>query len=233
MGGHIDQCNHAGCQQLHISYNSCRNRHCPRCQGHLRERWIQQREGDLLNTRYFHVVFTLPDHLNELVLQKPALLYGLLFKTAWGVMNDFAANPKFLGARTGMIAILHSWGQNLSLHPHLHCLVPAGGVTASGKWKATRSKGKFLFPVKPMSQVFRAQFTEALRKEVKLSKTLSEKLYAKPWVIYCKQPFYGPGQIIEYLGRYSHKIAISNQRIKGVSNGKACFTVKDYRKGGK
>jgi hypothetical protein len=208
MGGHIDQCNNPECRKVHISYNSCRNRHCPKCQGHLREQWIQAREADLLNTKYFHVVFTLPHHLNELALEKPELIYQLLFKTAWGLIRDFGYNPKLLGAKMGMIAVLHTWGQNMSLHPHLHCIIPAGGVTKSNKWKASGAKGKYLFPVKEMKRVFRARYVAALRNEITLDKNLSEKLFEKPWVIHCEQPFYGPKQVIEYLGRYTHKIAI-------------------------
>lgn len=233
MGGHIDQCNNPLCNKVHISYNSCRNRHCPKCQGHLREQWIQAREADLLNTKYFHVVFTLPDHLNELALEKPALVYGLLFKTAWSTIRDFGCNPKLLGAKMGVVAVLHTWGQNLSLHPHLHCIVPAGGMTKSRKWKATNAKGKYLFPVKEMKKVFRARFVADLRKETMLDKNISEKLFAKHWVIYCEQPFYGPKQVIEYLGRYTHKIAISNSRIVAVHNGQVSFRAKDYRHKGK
>ena len=233
MGGHIDQCDHPACRKVHISYNSCRNRHCPKCQGHLREQWIQARETDLLNVKYFHVVFTLPHHLNELTLEKPALIYGLLFKTAWSLINDFGYNPKLLGATMGMIAVLHTWGQNLSLHPHLHCIIPAGGITKPGKWKATSAKGKYLFPIPEMKNVFRARFVSALRKEIPLDKTLSEKLFKTPWVIHCEQPFYGPGQVIEYLGRYTHKIAISNSRIMSVSHGQVIFRAKDYRHKGK
>ena len=232
MGGHIDQCNNDSCNKLHLSYNSCRNRHCPKCQGHLKEKWIEAREQELLNTAYFHVVFTLPDHLNELALAKPAFLYSLLFKTAWGVIRDFAANPKFLGAKTGMIAVLHTWGQNLGLHPHLHCIVPAGGVSESEKWKATKSEGKYLFPVKKMSQVFRARFVEELRKQKTIQEDVFKKLFAKRWVVYCKQPFFGPKQVIEYLGRYTHKIAISNHRIKAIKEGRVHFSAKDYKKGG-
>jgi hypothetical protein len=233
MGGHIDQCDNPKCNKVHISYNSCRNRHCPKCQGHLREQWIQAREADLLNVKYFHVVFTLPHHLNELALEKPELIYRLLFKTAWSLIKDFGYNPKLLGAKMGMIAVLHTWGQNLSLHPHLHCIIPAGGITKSGKWKQTSAKGKYLFPIKEMKKVFRARFVAVLRKETMLDKTLSEKLFAKHWVIYCEQPFYGPKQVIEYLGRYTHKIAISNSRIISVHNGQVIFRAKDYRQKGK
>ena len=233
LGGHIDRCSEGSCGKLHLSYNSCRNRHCPKCQGHLREQWIRAREQELLNTSYFHVVFTLPSSLNEWAQANPRFVYKLLFKTAWSVLKDFGANPKLLGAQTGMISVLHTWGQNLSLHPHLHCIVPAGGITPAGQWKRSKSKGKFLFPVKKMSKVFRARFLAALREEEKISQELSKKLFGKKWVIYCKQPFHGPKQVIEYLGRYTHKIAISNHRIKSIGNGKVYFTAKNYRKGGK
>jgi len=232
MGGHIDRCDHADCGQVHISYNSCRNRHCPKCQGHLRERWIARREADLLNTTYFHVVFTLPAALHGLVLSHPRRVYNLLFATAWSVMEDFGANPRMLGAKMGMISILHTWGQNLSLHPHLHCLVPAGGITERRKWKTTRSKGRFLFPVKAMSQVFRARFVAALNKEHLLEPQLAEGLFARPWVVYAKRPFLGPRQVVEYLGRYTHRVAISNTRIMDLSEGRVTFRGKNYRKGG-
>ena len=233
MGGHIDRCDHPSCSRLHISYNSCRNRHCPKCQSHLREQWIAKREADLINMPYFHVVFTLPEYLNQLALEKPRLIYGLLFASAWGVIRDFGANPKMLGARMGMIAVLHTWGQNLSLHPHLHCIVPAGGLTPQGKWKTTKSKGRFLFSVKAMGRVFRARFVEGLRKQTALPQSLANKLFEKPWVVYAKRPFFGPRQVIEYLGRYTHKIAISNSRIMDVSGDRVIFRAKDYRQGAK
>lgn len=168
MGGHIDKCSNPRCSKVHLSYNSCRNRHCPKCQGQLKEKWIEAREADLLKCSYFHVVFTLPEQLNKVALEKPKIYYNVLFKVAWGVVKDFAANPRFLGAKTGMIAILHTWGQNLSLHPHLHCIVPGGGLTKTGRWKTTKSAGKYLFPVKAMSQVFRARFVSELSKHVVL-----------------------------------------------------------------
>ncbi|WP_289055858.1 IS91 family transposase [Carboxylicivirga marina] len=232
LGGHIDRCDNPNCQALHMSYNSCRNRHCPKCQGHKREEWIRGREADLLNTAYFHVVFTLPQALNRLALYKPELLYALLFKTANSVIQSFAANHKFMGAKTGMIAILHTWGQNLSLHPHLHCIVPGGGMTAAGKWKPAKGNGKYLFPVKAMSKVFRARMMAALRKESHLQQPLAKKLVQTPWVVYCKQPFAGPQQVIEYMGRYTHKVAISNHRLSSVDLDSVSFTAKDYRKGG-
>jgi len=233
LGGHIDTCTNPACNRVHMSYNSCRNRHCPKCQGHKREEWINQREKDLLGVPYYHVVFTLPSALNKTCLYQPKLIYDLLFKTAWSVIRDFSSNPKFVGAKTGMIAIVHTWGQNLSLHPHLHCIVPAGGVTKGGAWKPAQGKSKFLFPVKALSKVFRARFVESLRKQAELPGSLYKELFSNNWVVYCKQPFFGPAQVVEYLGRYTHKVAISNHRIKNIENAKVTFTAKDYRKGGK
>jgi len=233
LGWHVDKCNNPDCGKLHMSYNSCRNRHCPKCQGHKREEWIRKRESELIKVPYYHVVFTLPSELKRFCLYMPGDIYALLFRVAWSVVKDFAKNPKFLGATTGMIAILHTWGQNLSLHPHLHCIVPGGGLTPSDKWKYARGKGKYLFPVKAMSKVFRARYVEELRKITPVDRTLSEQLFSKPWVVYCKRPFFGPQQVVEYLGRYTHKIAISNHRIKSIDNGQVTFTAKDYRHGGK
>jgi hypothetical protein len=233
LGGHIDRCQNPECARLHLSYNSCRNRHCNKCQGHKREQWIRAREEELLKVPYFHVVFTLPDSLNGLCLFAPKEMYGLLFKTAWSVLRDFGNNPRFLGAHTGMVAILHTWGQNLSLHPHLHCIVPGGGLTASGKWKHAKNKGKFLFPVKALSKVFRARFVQGLRKQWELPTGFYDGLFAKDWVVYCKRPFFGPTQVVEYLGRYTHRIAISNHRLKSLDGGHVAFSVKDYRTGGR
>lgn len=215
-----------------MSYNSCRNRHCPKCQGEQREAWIKAREAELLPVPYFHVVFTLPDTINALCLYAPAKVYRLLFKTAWSVMQSFAQTPKHLAAKPGMIAVLHTWGQNLCLHPHLHCIVPGGGVTKQGKWKSARSKGKFLFPVKAMSQVFRARFVAGLRKAFPdQPEAFFGQLFNKPWVIYAKRPFRHPKAVVEYMGRYTHKIAISNHRITCLDNGQVTFRYKDYRKG--
>lgn len=232
LGGHIDLCNNPNCNRLHLSYNSCRNRHCPKCQGHKQEEWIRAREKELLNSSYFHVVFTIPDTLNRPCLYAPKEVYGILFKTAWSVIRDFAVNPKFLGASTGMISILHTWGQNLSLHPHLHCIVPGGGITSSGKWKQAKNNGKYLFSIRAMSKVFRARFVESLRKQFDFPADFYDRLFAKDWVVYAKQQFYGPNQVIEYLGRYTHKIAISNHRILNIENRTVTFSAKDYRKGG-
>ena len=233
MGGHIDKCD--CCPKIHISYNSCRNRHCPTCQGHKREQWIQARESELLNVPYFHVVFTLPSELNPVALQHPKVIYDSLFKAAWATLKQFGANPKHLGAQMGMIAILHTWGQNMSLHPHLHCIVPGGGVSKSGKWKPAKNKGKYLFNVKSMSSVFRAKYVALLRKsKVPIAQEIYDQLFAKSWVIYAKQQFRSPKYVVEYLGRYTHKIAISNYRIKNIDKvaRTITFDIKNYKKGG-
>jgi hypothetical protein len=230
LGSHVDGC--LSCGHLRVSYNSCRNRHCPKCQGHQRDKWIQAREAEVLPVTYFHVVFTLPDSLNRLCLYKPAIVYNLLFTTAWSVLNSFGHDPKWLGAQTGMISILHTWGQTMTLHPHLHCIVPGGGVTKQGKWKTAKSDGKYLFNVKAMSKVYRGRFIEALQQQLpgELTKECISALYKQDWVVYAKAAFMGPQSVIEYLGRYTHKIAISNHRIKNIAaDGKVEFSYKDYK----
>jgi hypothetical protein len=234
LGGHIDACD--CCNDLHLSYNSCRNRHCPTCQGHKREQWIAKRSEELLNIPYYHVVFTMPDELNTLCLQNPKLLYATLFKTAWETLKGFAENPKNLGAKTGMIALLHTWGQNLQLHPHLHCIVPAGGVLKNGDWKMSKNKGNFLFCVKEMSKVYCAKFVANLPKEkAAIPQKTYDILFEKKWVVYAKKAFVKPQYVIEYLGRYSHKIAISNHRILAINNqtNTVTFSLKNYKKKGK
>ena len=233
MGGHIDKCD--CCNKLHISYNSCRNRHCTTCQGHKREEWINARGNELLEVPYFHVVFTLPSEFNEYALKEGKIIYGSLFKAAWETLKQFGENPKHLGGKMGMIGVLHTWGQNMSLHPHLHCIVPGGGITENNKWKVCKNKGKYLFDVKSMSKVFRAKYVDLLRKsELKIPQSVYDKVFSKNWVIYAKRPFLKPEFVIEYLGRYSHKIAISNHRIKAIDKVKktVTFSAKDYRKGG-
>jgi hypothetical protein len=232
LGGHVDAC--TACGTVRISYNSCRNRHCPKCQGKEREKWIVKREEDLLPVPYFHVVFTLPDLLNPLAMHKPKEVYDSLFASAWQTIETFGQDPKHLGAQTGMICILHTWGQTLQLHPHLHCIIPGGGLTKAGKWKTARSKGKFLFPVKAMSKVFRAKYVDALKSRIpNLDKCFVDSLFKKDWVVYAKRPFAHPSHVVEYLGRYTHKIAISNHRLQAIENGTVSFGYKDYRQEGK
>jgi len=234
LGGHMDVC--TGCGVIHISYNSCRNRHCPKCQGHKRREWIRKREQDLLPCTYYHVVFTLPQELNPLALHNPSLVYDALFRAVWQTMHQFGRQQ---GIQMGMIAVLHTWGQNLSLHPHLHCIVPGGGIDQKGRWqKQVRSNkpacrtGRYLFPVKALSKVFRAKYVHSLRQNAVTDKELFDSLFSKDWVVYAKKPFGGPGQVIEYLGRYTHKVAISNHRIQQVTATDVIFGYKDYREGG-
>ncbi|MCZ2460565.1 MAG: IS91 family transposase [Chitinophagales bacterium] len=236
LGGHVDQCD--GCGHLRISYNSCRNRHCPKCQTTNKERWILARQQQLLPVSYFHVVFTLPQELNTWCLHYPKRMYDLLFAASHQTIRAFAADEKHLGAMSGMISVLHTWGQNLSLHPHVHLIIPGGGIAASGSWKNAKSNGRYLFPVKAMSVVFKNKYMEGLLKFIQtqnkiIEPSLRERLYGKNWVVYAKQPFGGPAQVIEYLGRYTHKVAISNHRIVSIENDKISFRYKDYADGGK
>lgn len=194
------------------------------------------RKEDLINSTYFHVVFTIPQEINTFCLNHPKELYNILFHASKETLFQFGKDPKHLGAQIGMIAVLHTWSQNLQLHPHVHLIVPGGGFTKEGKWKQSKSKGDFLFPVQAMSQVYRGKFMEKLREFLDKNKTplavpLRSMLYNKKWVVYAKAPFLGSGQVIEYLGRYSHKIAISNHRLGEISHGKVTFKYKDYRHG--
>lgn len=228
LGGHIDACD--ACGNLCISYNSCRNRHCPKCQGKNRDHWIQAREAELLPVPYFHLVFTLPDSINALAIHNPKLVYALLFETVWETLAQFGKNQ---GLQMGMIAVLHTWGQNLSLHPHLHCIVPGGGIDKDGNWKNIRSDGKFLFSVKALSKVFRAKYCQKLKsKEPIQYEQIRQTLWQKSWVVFAKRPFGSPKSVVEYLGRYTHKIAISNHRIKATDDTTVTFDYKDYKQNG-
>ena len=228
LGGHVDVC--ADCGLIQISYNSCRNRHCPKCQGHKREEWIRKREADLLPCTYYHVVFTLPQQLNAPALHRPALVYDALFKSTWQTLRQFGQTA---GVQLGMIAVLHTWGQNLSLHPHLHCIVPGGGIDSGGKWQKQIRSNKYLFSVKALSKVFRAKYVQQLRQAGVDDHGLIESLFKTDWVVYAKRPFGGPKQVIEYLGRYTHKVAISNHRLTDVTDTAVSFSYRDYRDQGK
>jgi len=236
LGGHVEQCNECG--EIHISYNSCRNRHCPKCQGAQRDKWIESRQKDVLDCKYFHNVFTIPECLNHYCLRYPKEMYDILFKSSKETLICFGNDEKYLGAAMGGIGILHTWGQKLDLHPHIHYIVPAGGIDKTGQWRHTRCEGKYLFPVKAMSAVFRGKFVALLKdllqaKAIEFSEELRYAIYKKEWVVYAKRPFGGAGQVIEYLGRYTHKIAISNHRIQSIDNGTVVFSYKDYGDGGK
>ncbi len=230
MGGHIEACQE--CAQVRTVHNSCRNRHCPKCGSIEKEKWIMKRELDLLPAKYFHVVFTVPDKLNKLFMHHNRQMYNLLFATAWDVMKDFGNDKKWIGGKLGMTAILHTWGQNLQYHPHLHLIVPSGALMPKGKWKHARNRGKYLFKVEMLSSVFRSRFVKALRllgKEEKLSLPIPDGLFDDNWVVFAKRPFGGPKQVINYLGRYTHRTAISNDRILKVDEQMVTFAWRNYR----
>lgn len=231
LGGHRDMC--PECGAIRVSYNSCRDRHCPKCQGFEREVWIQARKEDMLPVKHFHVVFTLPDSLNPLALKNMTDTYSSLFSAAWQTLEEFARNK---GVQPGMIAILHTWGSNMHYHPHLHCIVPCGGIDKNGRWKNIshpKQKTSFLFPVRAMSRMFRAKFMSQLDKKVSVPQSIRKKLFAKEWVVYSQAPMTGAEKVVEYLGRYSHRVAISNSRIKEVTDTSVTFDYKDYRQKGK
>lgn len=249
LGGHADCCASCG-QALRVSYNSCRDRHCPKCQWAAQQRWVERRLGELLPVPYYHLVFTLPQELNALASSNEAKLYGLLSRAGWETLRQLCAQPKWLGAQPGMIAVLHTWGQNLSLHPHLHCIVPAGGLAPDGVSWVKSPRGSHFLPVRVLSRLFRGKFLHRLRsmyaagelefygqaealREGGEFRLLLRRLYQKDWIAYAKRPFGGPGQVISYLGRYTHRVAISNRRILSIAGGKVRFAYKDYRQGGK
>ena len=234
LGGHISQCDH--CDTVHYAYHSCRNRHCPKCESFKAKKWLDSRQTELLPVPYFHVVFTLPHELNTLVMYNKKLLYDLLFQSAWLTLKTLGENKKRLGGEMGMLSILHTWGQNLSQHNHVHCIVPGGALTPAGNWVSSKN---YLFPVKVMSKIFRGIYVTKLRalyQELKLPEgfllkdfdLLLHDLMEKDWVVYAKEPFAGPEKLLNYLGRYTHKIGISNHRILGCDNESVTFKWRDY-----
>jgi ribosomal protein L37AE/L43A len=235
LGGHLDSCSR--CDLRAISYNSCRNRHCPKCQAQARQRWLARREQDLLPVPYFHVVFTLPHALNPLCQRHPRLLYDLLFRASAQTMLEVAADPKHLGAKIGFLSILHTWGQNLRLHPHLHCVIPAGGFDPSySRW--VHPKYPFFLPVKVLSRVFRGKYLALLQQALRQRRLdypapLVRMLLKDDWVVYAKPAFGEPTRVLRYLGRYTHRVAISNQRLLSFDGQRVSFRWKDYAHGNK
>ena len=245
LGGHVEQCDACGHQR--ISYNSCRNRHCPKCQSLARARWLEDRQSELLPTPYFHVVFTVPAEIAAIAHQNKAVVYGILFRAAAETLRTIAADPKHLGAELGFFAVLHTWGQALLHHPHLHCVVAGGGLSADGtRWIACRPH--FFLPVRVLSRLFRRLFLEALVRAFDTAKLtffgtlealrnrgafLSHLVPARKaeWVVYAKPPFTGPEQVLAYVSRYTHRVAISNDRLIGIEDAKVRFRWKDYRNG--
>ena len=245
LGGHVEQCD--ACGHRRIAYNSCRNRHCPKCQSLARAQWLEARQAELLPTQYFHVVFTVPEPIAAIAYQNKRALYNMLFQASAETLRTIAADPQHLGAEIGFLAILHTWGQNLLHHPHVHCVVPGGGISADAlRWVACRPG--FFLPVRVLSRLFRRLFLEQLRHAFSAGKLrffgALEPLhdahafaeYLAPaaqaeWVVYAKRPFGGPAQVLNYLGRYTHRVAISNNRLLSLDNGYVTFLWKDYRHG--
>jgi hypothetical protein len=239
LGGHVEVCDH--CQHQRIAYNSWRNRHCPKCQASACALWMESQAAALLPVEYFHVVFTLPNVFNALALANKRVVYESLFRAASQTLLEVAANPKRLGARIGFLAILHTWGQNLSLHPHLHCVIPGGGLSPQGeRWISCRPG--FFLPVRVLSCVFRGKFIDALRKEFNRNQlvgvpdapaleALMDSAVRSEWVVYAKPPFGGPAQVLKYLSRYTHRIAISNRRLVRMDDHTITFRWKDYAHG--
>lgn len=242
LGGNINICDDCGSSRIH--YNSCRNRHCPCCQGLVKEKWIDKRKSEVVNAPYFHVVFTVPSELNPLFYSNKKLLYSLFYKASAETLAELSKDPRHLGAEIGFMSILHTWGQSLSYHPHLHCIVLGGGLTKDLKFLA--SKDDFLFPVHVISRLFRGKFLDALKtlyannsltfagrsskyRNSYNFKELLSTLYKKEWVPHIKETFKGAANVIEYLGRYTHRIAISNARILSVKADRVTFRLKDYK----
>lgn len=243
LGGHVEQCDACGHQR--VAFNSCRNRHCPKCQSLTRAQWLEDRQAELLPVEYFHVVFTLPQEIAAIAYQNKAVVYDILFQATAKTLRTIAADPKHLGAEIGFIAILHTWGQNLLHHPHLHCVVPGGGLSPDGqRWIACRPG--FFLPVRVLSRLFRRLFLAELRRAYDsgvlcffndLAPLLQPQAFARylapvargEWIVYAKPPFGGPDRVLEYLGRYTHRVAISNNRLVGFTGEEVVFRWKDYR----
>jgi hypothetical protein len=245
LGGHLERCDDCGHERN--AFNSCRDRHCPKCQSLARARWIEDRKAELLEVPYFHVVFTVPEEIAAIALQNKEVVYAILFHATAETLRTIAADPKHLGAEIGFFAVLHSWGQNLQFHPHLHCVVPGGGPSLDGdRWVYCRPD--FFLPVRVLSRLFRRLFLESLRKAFDSGKLqffgtlepLHDRsaftrhlalLKEREWVVYAKAPFAGPGQVLDYVGRYTHRVAISNNRLLDIENNQVRFRWKDYRGG--
>ncbi len=243
LGGHVEQCDHCG--HTRVWYNSCRNRHCATCQSLVRAAWIEQRQAELLDCAYFHVVFTVPAGIAEIALQNKAVVYRLLFRATAKTLQTIAADPTHLGAEIGFFAVLHTWGQTLVHHPHLHCVIPGGGLSPDGtRWIACRPG--FFLPVRVLSRLFRRLFLQELQAaydagELRFSGGLdalgNRRAFAEhliparqtEWVVYAKAPFAGPPQVLDYVGRYTHRVAISNQRVLDIEEGQVRFRYKNYR----
>jgi hypothetical protein len=231
LGGHKDVCD--CCAKQRISYNSCGNRHCPKCQSNKQALWVDDRISDALDVKYFHVVFTVPEALNTVCLLDSKRFYNAMFECVWSVLQTFGYSH--YGVESGAICVLHTWGQNLSLHPHIHCIVPAAGLTLKGKLKHISKQGKYLYPVRMLSAVFRGKMLEKIKRQLKQNnqlpqyQSLLDDVWKKPWVVYCEPPLGNAQQIVKYLGQYTHRVAISNHRIQNIDDSGVSFFYKDYK----
>lgn len=234
-GGHVERC--GGCDHTRIAYNSCRNRHCPKCCATQQAAWLSREAANLLPVEYHHVVFTLPAEVNPIGLQNPTTVYDALLGAAAETIREVAANPRHLGAEVGLLLVLHTWGQTLSYHPHVHGIATGGGLTPDGRWRSPRPG--FFLPVRVLGRVFRATFLARMHDAFARGKLAGfdnacafaawvRRLQAKDWVVYSKPPFGGPGQVLKYLARYTHRVAIGNSRLVALSGGRVTFTYKDY-----
>src|ERR1035437_7040246 len=230
LGGHKDVCDR--CNKERISYNSCGNRHCPKCQSNKQAIWADDRMSDALEVKYFHVVFTVPEALNQICLLDSKRFYSALLECAWSVLQTFGYSH--YGVETGAVAVLHTWGQNLSLHPHIHCIVPAAGYTLDGQWKEIGHSCKYLYPVHQMSDTFKGKFLDSLKRALRKQNELSlfndkvQAAYKSRWVVNCEPSMAGAEHVVKYLGQYTHRVAITNQRILNIADGKVTFIAKDY-----
>ncbi|THB78677.1 MAG: IS91 family transposase [Desulfobulbaceae bacterium] len=244
LGYHLDQCTE--CSHKEISYNSCRDRHCPKCQGAAQRQWVEKRTGQLLPVPYYHVVFTLPPGLFPFSLYNKELIYNLLFDSAASTLKDFGKDPQWLGGTLGFFGILHTWGQTLWHHPHVHFIVVGGALKADGSWVSAKHKGSFLFPVNGVSKVFRGKFMKGLERALNKNEFIIpedhnrsghpwnqqhflQSLTKRSWIVYCKSPFKKAEQVIRYIGRYTHRVALNNSRLVSLEDGQVTFTYRDYK----
>jgi hypothetical protein len=249
LGSHYVMCDTKECDYAKLVHNSCRNRHCAACQSYQSAQWVDAREIELLPASYFHIVFTIPHELNQLCLYNKKTMYDILFSSAWDSLSTLVSDAKHLGGKGGAIAVLHTWGQNLMDHPHIHMIVPGGAIDKNNKWVQRNTQKQFIVPYEPLKKLFKNKFIDRLKQQYTATSLdfpeeqkellnpytfnhFKEKLYQKKWVVHIKEPFAGPKQVLKYLGRYTHRIAISNSRIIDIQNGKITFESKNYAKNG-
>jgi len=231
LGGHEEACENCG--TVRYSYNSCGNRHCPKCQAAKQAFWIDDLMQSTMPIKHYHIIFTLPHKLNSVCLYNQRMYYDLIFAAVWNTLRSFGYSH--YGVETGSVAVLHTWGQNLSLHPHIHCIVPAAGYTLDGRWKNIGHAGNYLYPVHQLSDAFKGRFLDSLKRALRKQNALAlfdhnvQQAYASRWVVHCEPSLASADHVVKYLGQYTHRVAITNQRILNITDGKVTFIAKDYR----